>query len=202
MGANTINYISARNRVALVADVLARLLDFLVSNGFTQMNNVNIAGHSLGGHIAGLTGKRVTQGRINAIFGLDTAGVLFSVNSPNERLDVDDATYTEGLHTNAGNLGFDVPITHAAFYPNWGTSQPGCGVDVTGNCAHSRAHALFGESITHDRFVARGCNSHAEILSQVCNGSGTAVMGDEPASIGLRGVFFFQTNSNTPFAMG
>lgn len=166
------------------------------------MNRVNICGHSLGGHIAGHAGKRVTQGRINAIFGLDTAGVLFSINSPADRLDVDDAVYTEGLHTNAGNLGFDVPITHAAFYPNWGSSQPGCGVDVSGNCAHSRAHTLFGESIITDRFVAQQCNGYQEIVNRACTGAGRAVMGDEPANIGLRGVFFFQTNSNTPFAMG
>jgi Lipase len=42
-----------------------------------------------------------------------------------ERLDVNDAVYTEALHTNAGTLGFDQPITMASFYPNWGSSQPG-----------------------------------------------------------------------------
>jgi predicted alpha/beta hydrolase len=42
------------------------------------MNRVSIAGHSLGAHIAGLTGKRVrSAGRVvQVIFGLDPAGML------------------------------------------------------------------------------------------------------------------------------
>jgi pancreatic triacylglycerol lipase len=73
IGASTINYLTARNRVPQVADVTARFLNFLVSNGSTQWNRIHIAGHSLGAHIAGLTGKR-TAGRIQVIFGLDPAG--------------------------------------------------------------------------------------------------------------------------------
>lgn len=111
---------SARNRVPQVADVLARLLDFLASHGFTQMSRVNIAGHSLGAHIAGLAGKR-TAGRVQVIFALDPAGLLFSLNSPNDRVAADDAVYTEGIRTNAGGLGFSEPLVHADFYPNWGS---------------------------------------------------------------------------------
>jgi hypothetical protein len=72
VGAGTINYITARNRVGDVATVLANFLNFLVNNGFTEMSRVSIAGHSLGAHIAGLTGKRVqTVGRsIQVIWGL------------------------------------------------------------------------------------------------------------------------------------
>lgn len=81
-------------------------------------------------------------------------------------------------------------------------SQPGCGVDLSGQCAHSRAHALFAESINSNRFVARRCNNYQEIVNRSCNGAGTAIMGGEPGNIGLTGIFFFQTNSNSPFAMG
>lgn len=119
IGAGTINYVTARNRVPQVADVLARLLNFLVSNGSTAFNRVNIAGHSLGAHIAGLTGKRTN--RIQVIFGLDPAGPLFSLGSPNDRFAAGDAVYTEGVRTNAGNLGFSEPLAHADFYPNWGS---------------------------------------------------------------------------------
>jgi hypothetical protein len=44
---------------------------------------------------------------------------LFTVNNP-DRLDANDADYTEACITNAGTLGFDLPIVHATFYPNWG----------------------------------------------------------------------------------
>jgi hypothetical protein len=106
------------------------LLNAIVSNGLSAWPRINIVGHSLGAHCAGHTGKR-TSGRIQAIFGTDPAGPLFSTGN-NDRLAVGDAVYTEALHTNAGVLGFDSPITTAAFYPNWGTSQPGCGTDATG----------------------------------------------------------------------
>lgn len=125
IGAATINYVTARNRVPQVGTVIASFLDFLVQNGFTNLNRVFIAGHSLGAHIAGITGKRVTSGRIQAIFGLDPAGPLFSIGAPNDRFAPGDAVYTEGIVTNGGNLGFDQPIATANFYPNWGTSQPG-----------------------------------------------------------------------------
>ena len=59
----------------------ARFIDFLVGNGFTTFPRVNIAGHSLGAHIAGIAGKRVLLGRINTIFGLDPALPLFSINT-------------------------------------------------------------------------------------------------------------------------
>lgn len=119
IGAGTLNYITARNRVPLVADQLARLLNFLVSNGSTAWNRVGIAGHSLGAHIAGVTGKR-TAGRVQVIFALDPAGPLFSLNAPNDRFAADDAVYTEGIRTNIGGLGFTEPLAHADFYPNFG----------------------------------------------------------------------------------
>lgn len=115
-GANS-NYVLSRNRVAAVAATVARFIDFLHLNGFlANFNRLNIVGHSLGAHIAGITGKRVSRGRVQAIFGLDPAGPLFSVGDVANRLATTDAVYTEMLATNAGTLGFDQPIAAASFY--------------------------------------------------------------------------------------
>lgn len=90
-----------------------------------------LAGHSLGAHVAGLTGKRFVGDRqFYAIFGLDPAGPLFSIGNVHERLAANDAMYTEGIRTNADDNGFAEPLCQADFYPNWGFTQPGCGVDV------------------------------------------------------------------------
>lgn len=125
MGAGTSNYITARNRVGSVGEVVGQFIDWLTSIGFTNPNRIHIIGHSLGSHVAGHTGKNTQSGRIAVIFGTDPAGPLFNVDNP-DRLDSSDAVYTEAIHTNAGTLGFDSPITHAAFYPNWGgPQQPG-----------------------------------------------------------------------------
>jgi pancreatic triacylglycerol lipase len=167
------------------------------------MSRLVVAGHSLGAHIAGIAGKRVTTGRIQTIFGLDPGGPLFSINSPQDRFDAGDAVYTEGIRTNAGgNFGFDEPLGQSDFYPNWGRSQPGCGIDISQSCAHSRAHELFAESIISEGFVARRCNSYQEILNRSCNGAGNGVMGGDPGRAGQTGVFFLETNGNTPFARG
>lgn len=202
VGANTINYISARNRVNEVGPVIARFIDFLHQNAFiSAFNRVHAIGHSLGAHIAGIAGKRVTRGRIQVIFGLDPAGPLFDINRPTERFASTDAVYTEGIRTNAGGLGFDLPLAHADFYPNWGSSQPGCGIDAAGTCAHGRATLFYAESATSNRFVARRCTGHSQITGRNCPGSGTGVMGGD-ASKGLSGVFFLETNNNSPFARG
>lgn len=123
-GAQTINYIAARNRVGPAGGSLARLIDFMDAANLLTFDKIVVIGHSLGGHVAGNAGKQVSRGRISAIYATDPAGPLFSASSL-DRLSVNDALYTEALHTNAGNLGYDTPITRAAFYPNWGSSQPG-----------------------------------------------------------------------------
>lgn len=116
-GANSINYVTSRNRVPEVATVVARFIDFLHQNGFlVNFNRLIIAGHSLGAHIAGLTGKRVTRGRVQAIYGLDPAGPLFDMSNAGARFASGDAVYTEMIATNAGVLGFDQPIGSASFY--------------------------------------------------------------------------------------
>lgn len=128
-------------------------------------------------------------------------GPLFNVNNP-DRLDSEDAFYTEAIHTNAGTLGFDQPITDAAFYPNWGSTQPGCGVDLTGSCAHARGSAFYTESVNSNRFVARQCAGYADIVAQNCPGTGiSAIMGGDSAKP-IQGVFFLTTNEASPFAQG
>ncbi|KAG5668675.1 hypothetical protein PVAND_016606 [Polypedilum vanderplanki] len=202
VGAGSNNYITSRNRVGITGEVVARLIDFLDEIGFASHSNVNLIGHSLGSHVAGHTGKSVQRGRINAIFGTDPAGPLFNINNPSDRLDIGDAVYTEALHTNAGVLGFDEPITHSSFYPNFGRNQPGCGTDISGSCAHGRSTLFYRESINSDRFVARQCASYAEIVAQNCPGTGvTAIMGGDSAKP-IRGVFFLTTNAESPFAQG
>jgi len=201
VGAGASNYITARNRVGPAGEVVGQFIDFLNENGYVELSQVHIVGHSLGSHVAGHSGKNTRRGQINVIFGTDPAGPLFNVNNP-DRLDTSDAFYTEAIHTNVGVLGFDLPITHASFYPNWGSSQPGCGVDIGGSCAHGRATRLYSESVNSDRFRSRQCNSYDEIVARNCPGTGViGIMGgDSPKTI--RGVFFLETNAEAPFAMG
>ena len=66
-GAQTINYITARNRVPDVGAFVARFIDVLHAGGFTNFNQVQVMGHSLGAHVAGICGKKVTRGRVQTV---------------------------------------------------------------------------------------------------------------------------------------
>lgn len=94
--------------------------------------------------MAGIAGKQITSGRVNTIIGLDPAGPLFSVNTPEERLNEGDAVYVEAIHTNGGfgQFGIGAVIANADFFPNGGQIQPGC---FTSACHHTRAVSLYSE---------------------------------------------------------
>lgn len=70
------------------------------------------------------------RGKLNTIIGLDPAGPLFDVREPEERIAVGDAEYVECIHTNGGILGvgfgIGANICDADFFPNGGSTQPGC----------------------------------------------------------------------------
>ncbi|EDS41790.1 lipase [Culex quinquefasciatus] len=204
-GAQNPNYITARNHINAVGQTVANFVDFLSNNGIT-FHNVYIVGHSLGAHTAGIAGKRVTRGRLHTIFALDPALPLFSIDAPNERVAPTDAQYVEVIHTNAGLLGFDLPIGQASFYPNGGRTQPGCGVDISGACAHGRAVEFFTESLRTNpsRFNSVRCQNFDQILNNNCVSSGpNRNMGGEPSNIGLAsGIYHLLTNAASPFARG
>lgn len=83
-----------------------------------------------------------------------------------------------------------------------GDNQPGCPIDAAGSCSHSRAHELFAESITSNRFLSQNCATLSQALNQNCLGARNTPMGGEPGNIGLRGLFSLSTNRNSPFAQG
>lgn len=203
-GDTNTNYLTARSRVSSVGEAVALFIDFLVNTGGASYSDIYIAGHSLGAHVAGFAGKN-TALPIRFISGLDPAGPLFSLNSPNERIDAADADYVEIIHTNGNILGFGDPIGDADFYPNGGNSQPGCGSDTLGSCAHGRSVSFFTESITTNvGFVSVPC-SVSEIRAEECTESGPSVlMGGEPSNYGRNvfGTFFLTTSDASPFALG
>jgi pancreatic triacylglycerol lipase len=153
-------------------------------------------------HIAGISGKHVTRGRIQVVVALDPAGPLFFLNDPQGRVADSDAVYVEVMHTNGGVQGFREPIGQAGFFPNFGRSQPGCGADTAGVCAHARTVNLYAESIS-TVFTGHECVSFEEIDNNRCTRTGrTARMGGAFGSIGARGNFHLTTNAASPFSQG
>lgn len=202
-GAGTNNYLAARNRVGPTGTVGGNLLRMISAETGASYESMSAIGFSLGGHVAGFIGKTLA-GRMGSIVALDAALPLFSINNPEGRVDTADALYVESLHTNGGLLGFDVPLGHASFYPNGGRSQPGCGTDLGGGCAHGRANNFYAESLITDvGFWARQCRNYDDILSNNCVSSGPDVkMGGEPLSTTSNGVYWLATAEASPFALG
>lgn len=203
-GAFTLNYIAARNRVWQVGPVVARFIEFLVNNAGLNPSDVNVIGHSLGAHVSGMTGKSLQIGRIGTIFGLDAAGPMFYVRNPEDRLHIGDAEYVEAIFTNAGTLGFGSPIGDSTFYPNGGSSQPGCGIDASGACAHERVNRIFAESIRTGGFTSTPCYE-SEIRRGRCTREGPrAVMGGQPSNRGrgVEGIYWLETTRSSPFSLG
>jgi len=206
IGAGTPNYILARNRVNEAGNVVAQFCDFLNVNGM-PFSRMLISGHSLGAQVAGAAGKRTTRGRVDSIVGLDPAGPLFALDDPANRLHYTDANYVESIVTDAGRLGFMHPVSHATFYPNFGTQQPGCGPDLTGQCGHDRASAFFVESINPIHiFGAVRCRGLDDMRDRNCVISGAGRnLGGEPVQDGpgiVGSVYFLTTNAASPFAQG
>ncbi len=55
-----------------------------------------------------------------SVVGMDPGGPLFSLDVPADRIDAGDANFVEIHITDGGRLGFEHPVGHANYYPNWG----------------------------------------------------------------------------------
>lgn len=121
-----------------------------------------------------------------------------------DRVSPDDCKYVEVIHTNGWLLGFGGAIGDSDFYPNGGKSQPGCGIDLTGSCAHSRAPSFFAESlVTQTPFEAWHCTGSVDdVTSGKCATSGeTSQMMGDPVNYKARGLFYLTTGQASPFVL-
>ncbi|XP_058833101.1 pancreatic lipase-related protein 2-like [Topomyia yanbarensis] len=204
IGAASPDYAVARQQVGPAGFGLGRLIDQLIEHANANPNDMNVIGFSFGAHVAGNAGKHL-NGQLNSIIALDPAGPLFHPGQE-DSVSPQDGVYVETIMTNAGQVGIDWPVGQANFYPNGGRTQPGCGPDTGGGCAHVRAPTYFIESIgTSVPFRATRCASYDEILEGLCTPSGAdANMGGEPSNQGrgVDGIYFLTTNAASPFAQG
>lgn len=204
--AMTWNYYLARLRTRKAGLKTAEFIDWLHTEGGLNFETTHVFGHSLGAHVAGFAGKQVTKGKIKTIVGLDPAMPLFRSKNPQNRLADTDAEYVETIQTNGLGLGFYHPIGQAAFYPNGGLKQPGCGRDITGDCAHCRAPTYLAEAVARGKsnsFHTVKCKDWADMKENKCSGDSEGVrMGDPENYKKAKGVYFLLTEASTPFGVG
>uniref|UniRef100_A0A1L8EGJ7 Putative phospholipase a1-like protein n=1 Tax=Haematobia irritans TaxID=7368 RepID=A0A1L8EGJ7_HAEIR len=198
--ARSIDYATSVMAVPGVGKKIASLVDYLVEHHGLKLEDLEIIGHSLGAHVAGFTGKNISKGQAHAIIGLDPALPLYSYDKPAKRLASTDAHYVESIQTNGGTLGFLKPIGKGAFYPNGGKSQPGCGVDLAGSCAHSRAVTYYVEAIEKDDFGTIKCEDYKDAVDKKCGATFSSVrMGAMYNAYMVDGDFYVPVNSKAPY---
>ncbi|KAF4517958.1 hypothetical protein B566_EDAN005325 [Ephemera danica] len=172
-------YYAAQNNVQEVGFILGDFMEYLkVSTGF-YLGNVHCVGFSLGAHVCGNAGKKHQVWMLGRITGLDPAQTGYSINRPDDRLSLNDADFVDVIHTCGGYIGFDASLGHADFFPNGGTNQPGCALDLTGVCDHMRSHELFTASIRNEQFTSRECSSYRDWKDGACDTRPFAYMGED-----------------------
>uniref|UniRef100_A0A182QII3 Lipase domain-containing protein n=1 Tax=Anopheles farauti TaxID=69004 RepID=A0A182QII3_9DIPT len=149
--------ITARRSVPLVAQQLFAFLQ-MISVLYFPLERVSLIGFSMGGQIAGLTGK-LLPGRLGTIYALDPAGPLFSHPidiGPTRRLDASDAKYVQVIYTSRYTVGFGKLVGTQNFLSNDGyhpqppcKSQGGTLNDLANvlRCSHQFAVRLFVDTL-------------------------------------------------------
>lgn len=194
-----LNYFKVFYYVQPVGRILAKYMDFVNEHTAMPFASVTLIGHSLGAHVAGIGAKNAVRGRVQNIVGLDPALPFFMMTT--NKLQPSDAVYVETIHTNLGFKGYSKPLGTAAFYPNWGKRQVGCGWDLFRSCSHHRVILYFAESVANrGSLVGVKCANWNEILDERCTAEGSAALGGEPLNGHLKeGVYYVRTNGNAPF---
>ncbi|XP_055916671.1 phospholipase A1 VesT1.02-like [Eupeodes corollae] len=202
--ADRYNYLSATRAVKEIGKRVAKFIEFLRDEGQMESKDLKVIGHSLGAHVAGHAGKWIEGEQIHTIIGLDTAFPLFKYKDCDERLCSTDAIYVESIHTNGRLLGFIQPIGQTAFYPNGGRTQPGCGIDLSGSCSHSRAYTYYAEAI-RQQFLGVKCRDWKNAVEKDCHIEGeesVAGFDGEDNHMVLEGSFYSPVNKKAPYGPG
>ncbi|XP_042207074.1 pancreatic triacylglycerol lipase-like isoform X1 [Homarus americanus] len=188
-------YGQAAANARVVGLEVAHLVNWLRNQTGLQPQDVHLLGHSLGSHICGYAGERISG--LGRITGLDPAEPYFQHLPPSVRLDPSDALFVDVIHTDSshfslgGGYGLREPVGHLDFYPNGGYNQPGClpSIDApikllfdnkissnwwhsVGNsigCNHLRATTLFMDSIVSEcPYLAFQCDSFKHYRTGNC----------------------------------
>ncbi|XP_063825810.1 pancreatic triacylglycerol lipase-like [Ostrinia nubilalis] len=180
--------------------IIADFINLIISELNYNVNQIRIVGHGLGGHVAGIAARNV-NGIVPHIIALDPSLVGWTHHP--ERLNPDDATVVEVLHTTAGLLGYDHPLGDLDFYPNGGSFQPGCATDVS--CSHTYSYAFYAESLTSQinggaKFIGTKCDSYSQAITLSCSGARDVTFGGTASKTSGSGIYTFTTNASPPFA--
>lgn len=159
-----------------IGHFIGRKLIEMQSLGF-NLDKFELVGHSLGAQLVGQIGRTTKNKKylIKKITGLDAAAPLFIPLNPfTPSLNAGDAEYVDVIHTDSTNLGADVSLGHADFWPNAGKEQPGCPIihakNFTDYTAASKWWKIYDGIFQTFIFLSRYLQSHPSlaVLCRIC----------------------------------
>ncbi|XP_053613042.1 pancreatic triacylglycerol lipase-like [Plodia interpunctella] len=201
-------YPAAARNTELVGMCTAQLIDDLIQTYNFDLARFHVIGFSLGGQTAGHVGKNIQSGALHRITGLDPALPLFVTQNSGRKLNAGDANFVDVLHTNALERGKLESCGDIDFYANGGLTQPGCHDTANqsrSSCDHARAPVYYAESINSDvGFYGTRCYSWISYMIGWCElvDSNEEVLYGEHMLLNISGLYFFPTNSDSPYAKG
>ncbi|KAF2897942.1 hypothetical protein ILUMI_08238 [Ignelater luminosus] len=166
-----------------IARRVARLIILLHRNRNVSLSNIHVVGHALGAHIGGIVGLLVYRrlnSKIYRVTALEVSRTGFENVSPEERLDKIDAQIVDVIHTAAGQVGLNMSVGSADFWPNGGTvPQPGCDSQsqLGMYCSHDRSIWYFIYTI-NSIIASLKCSSYDDFQAGKCKGNDQAYFGD------------------------
>ncbi|XP_075157395.1 vitellogenin-3-like [Haematobia irritans] len=198
-GFTTNLYINA----ASISTQLGQLFAIGLKNLGIHPKRIHLIGHSLGAQIVGAAGRyyqKITGRRLSRITGLDPARPCFKRPLVFSRLGHGDADFVDIIHSNPYQFGSEEIIGDVDFYAGGlDIIKPGCG-KVPILCSHERSLRYYIESVYPTRggnFLATQCRNFAELQYKQCSGP-KAFMGYHAKS-NLRGIYFLEVNSRSPY---
>lgn len=225
---DVINYSKvAMHYTRLASNAIIQFMSFLQQHGM-NIEEVSMAGHSLGAHIAGFVGQHF-DGKINAIYGilsrnslfnrphiahyllfcffflgLDPAGPTFEKLGIDSKLDASDAKYVQCIYTDGDTFGTKTRYGdgHANFIMNEGENQPGC---FTAICDHARAYKYFTVALSKNyKFEGRECRTNHILTLMILMDGKNLNLGFIKDQIGIhskreKGTFCVKTKSKSPY---
>lgn len=186
---------------------VGRFLEEAINKWKIRPYNVSLVGHTLGAHIAGITGKYLDDS-IGKIFAIDPAGPLFchpNVVDKRSRLTKTDAEYVQVIMTTGGFSGCGIESGIQTFRPAGGVVQPACtgpNFDTidTEVCSHLIGTEYFRASLQESNtFTAKECESWFLYAVGLCKDAHQDKMGYYAK--GLPGDFYLDIGKQEPFSL-
>ncbi|XP_058837410.1 pancreatic lipase-related protein 2-like [Topomyia yanbarensis] len=210
-------YPSAVFNVRQAGKCTANFLERLQGNNPKfSFEDLHVIGLSLGAHMPSFTSDMLQAQigvKLKRITGLDPALPMFRTATRRWKLDPSDANFVDVIHTNGGLFGKLEPCGHVDFYVNGGRTQPACKhVSLPVLCSHLMALAYYTESIsTNVGFWTTQCDSYFEYIFTSCRfnvasprgrKNRTQILMGEYCPTSARGIYFVQTKTTIPYALG